>query len=441
MGEGFWKLGNRRSSGCSQGEEKRLGGVTERVCSVTAAPIDESAHGGRVTNLIKTQLNWPNDFTVSGLRAAKQRMVARRSKSRPVHASITIASKPGPLKGGVSKVFFTLPINSFWIHVPFFCDDEANSALGAHPMVETLIDEGQRRGWLLRREPIDLVPLGFDKNNLNVDVDVLFASGNLNSTSISVVTPMYNCAFHLPYFVKSLLCQEVNEPFELILVDDGSTDESIQVGLQSLLGSLTKHSFQLLRRQRTKPYRNGTFSFSAGLARQLGVSRAIGQRILFLDPDQFVEPGCLQEHVDWGRRGFDVVIGDRRTDDVDVFTDWSRLRTAALCSERHWWLSFFTGNASVDRQLLDSVGGFDPCLQYWGLDDTDLGYRLFRAGASIWHTPRALVSDLAPDDSGAGPTTDDRNESYRLHMEVLYRKDLDKDIHEAFQFLWPASVS
>jgi GT2 family glycosyltransferase len=107
-----------------------------------------------------------------------------------------------------------------------------------------------------------------------------------------------------------------------------------------------------------------------------------------------------------------------------------------LREEPYWWLSFFTGNASVDRAIFESVGGFDVSLQYWGLDDTDLGYRLSKASASVWHTTRACVTHLAPESSGGGTTELDRLKSYRLHMEVLYRKYLDIDILKAFEFAW-----
>jgi glycosyltransferase involved in cell wall biosynthesis len=257
---------------------------------------------------------------------------------------------------------------------------------------------------------------------------------------LSVVTPIYNGESFAKLFLRSLSSQETDEPVELIVVDDGSTDNSISRSLQALADPRMKMHLLLLRRKRTTPYRRGTFTFSAGLAREIGWRQSQGERVLFLDPDQIVEPGCLQEHIDWGRRGRDVIIGDRRADKPDVTTSWSRLRQEALSDQRDWWLSFFTGNASVARSALADAGGFDRTFQYWGLDDTDLAYRLFQLGSSVWHTPRAVVTDLAPECSGGGSTADERRESYRLHMEVLYRKYLDAEILDAFRFAWPESL-
>jgi glycosyltransferase involved in cell wall biosynthesis len=286
-------------------------------------------------------------------------------------------------------------------------------------------------------EPLELGSLGLETSNCDLGFERIYESGEKQPCGLSIVTPIYNCEQYVDQFLPSLLNQELHHPIEIILVDDGSTDSTVAKLLQFLTHSALGTHVLLLRRNRRIPYQPGTFTFSAGLAREVGLRQSVGDRVLFLDPDQIVEPGCIQEHYDWGTRLRGTVVGDRRTDAPDVLTTWSRLRSTALSSQPDWWLSFFTGNASVDRDLLERAGGFDPALQYWGLDDTDLGYRLFRLGSSVWHTPRAIVSDLAPERSGGGRTREERLDNYRLHMEVLYRKYLDPEILDAFRFAWP----
>jgi glycosyltransferase involved in cell wall biosynthesis len=286
--------------------------------------------------------------------------------------------------------------------------------------------------------PLDLRELGLVESNCTLDFDWLYDSQAATAPRLSVVSAVYNGAHSLRHFLDSLLSQElgINDPFEVIIVDDGSPDRSGEVA-RALLQSrprLAAH-VRVVRRRRTVPYEPGSFTFSAGAARQVGVRLAVGERVLFLDADQIIEPGCLAEHLWYGDRGLDVVIGDRRSTELDVGSAWDRLRSDALTAESDWWLTFFTGNSSVDSRLLSRVGGFDSRLQYWGLDDTDLGYRLFRAGASFWHTPRARVLDLSPELSGGGWDPEERSASYRLHMEVLYRKYLDPRILDAFKFL------
>jgi glycosyltransferase involved in cell wall biosynthesis len=336
--------------------------------------------------------------------------------------------------------FATLPTPTgrFTVQVPFFIEDKPLSAFSVHEAVSSLLKRAHVQGAVHVMRPIDLRELGLDESNGVLDFKYLHDSERVMTPRLSVVSAVYNGAQYLPYFLDSLLSREqgMTEAFEVIIVDDGSPDGSGELActlVENYFTSTTR--VRIVRRKRTVPYEHGLFTFSAGAARQVGVQLAEGERVLFLDPDQIVEPGCLQEHLWYGRQGFDVVIGDRHSGEIDAASAWSSLRSDALTHRSDWWLSFFTGNSSVEIGLLKRVGGFDIRLQYWGLDDTDLAYRLFRAGASVWHTPRARVLDLSPDVSGGGSDPEEREDSYRLHMEVLYRKYLDPGILTAFQFL------
>lgn len=376
-------------------------------------------------------------LTVSELLALRERMTSAKQCGESTHLSVVVDSEQTIAHEDLERALASLPVDSYSIRIPFFCRNEALSALWICAVVDCLISVGQRLGWTLLLEPPDLAALGLEKDNCKLEFERVFESGSQQSCAISIVTPIYNCERYVRRFLSSLFDQDVQNTIEVVLVDDGSTDSTVEKVLQVLTDRRSAWHTLLLRRKRKIPYRWGTFTFSAGLAREIGIREAVGDRVLFIDPDQTVQPGCIQEHLDWGTRTRGVVIGDRRMGAPDVLTSWSQLRVAALSAQEHWWLSFFTGNASVQRTSLKNAGGFDTTFQYWGLDDTDLGYRLFRLGSSVWHTPRAIVQDLAPDRSGGGDTRQKRLESYRLHMEVLYRKYLDPCILDAFRFAWP----
>jgi glycosyltransferase involved in cell wall biosynthesis len=98
---------------------------------------------------------------------------------------------------------------------------------------------------------------------------------------ISVVMPCYNCASYLAEAVGSALRQSYGN-VELILVDDGSTDASpdIEAGLaQQHRGRLA-----LLHARRIGPYP----------ARNLGLQRARGEFVAFLDGDDWWESTALE---------------------------------------------------------------------------------------------------------------------------------------------------
>jgi GT2 family glycosyltransferase len=331
-------------------------------------------------------------------------------------------------------------LDTYSVRIPFFArHDVPVSALGVYPAVKRLKKIALTKGWRLR-QAVDFTEFGLHPDDYRFEFDTILEKGEKGLSSLSVVSPIYNREVELPSFLNSVMNQDFDERFELILVDDKSTDRSIRAIVRTLPDFPARIHVRLLRTKRKNRYEKGTFSFGAGLAREIAVRQSVGKRILFLDPDQIVEQGCLKEHATWGGRGFEVVIGDRLETDSDVSSQWQFLRTESLTAVADWWLSFFTGNSSVDRDLLLRVGGFDPRLQYWGLDDTDLGYRLWKEGASVWHTRRARVLHIDPLGSGGGTDSVERTNSYRLHMEVLYRKYLEEEILSAFSFVWADRV-
>jgi MoaA/NifB/PqqE/SkfB family radical SAM enzyme/GT2 family glycosyltransferase len=334
-----------------------------------------------------------------------------------------------------------LRLDTYSVRIPFFeRRDDPVSALKVYPAIEKLKRIGLANHWRLSHGDIDLTELGLDPDDCGLEFDAILESGLSRPCGLSVVSAIHNRETELPLFVGSLLNQDFQDPFQLILIDDQSSDRSIPVTLEALGRAHSNIHVLLLRTKRKNRYRKGTFSFGAGLAREIGVRQSQARRILFLDPDQIVDKSCLREHWVCGQRGFQVVVGDRIEKGGDVSSHWQLLRTDALTGSPDWWLSFFTGNASVERDLLVRVGGFDPKLQFWGLDDSDLGYRLFKEGASVWHTRRARVFHLDSAGSGGGADARERMNSFRLHMEVLYRKYLETEVLVAFSFAWPDCI-
>jgi glycosyltransferase involved in cell wall biosynthesis/molybdenum cofactor biosynthesis enzyme MoaA len=422
-----------------------MAALTERAKKISQPR--RAGNGGRKTPLIGTvageglragvtwEFKLSEALTQSRLGTLEKRMRSSRANGPAKRLVITIdkAIAEETLRDALAS----LPVEEYSIRVPFFAGSEAISALWVYSSVDSIQRLGQELGWNLMAQPLELQELGLEKSNCRLECDTVFESGERRNCSLSVVTPVYNCERFIQRFAQSLFSQKTDQEIEVVVVDDGSTDQSLETLLRATAHLGTRAHLLILRRKREIPYQPKTFTFSAGLAREIGCQYSLGARVLFLDPDQIVEPGCIQEHLDLGGRGIDVVIGDRRMESPDVLTSWSCLRSSALSAQTNWWLSFFTGNASVARSLLADAGGFDCTFQYWGLDDTDLAYRLYRLGSSVWQTPRAVVTDLSPNGSGGGRTTDERADSYRLHMEVLYRKYLDAEILHAFSFVWP----
>lgn len=96
----------------------------------------------------------------------------------------------------------------------------------------------------------------------------------------SIIIPTYNRKNHLTKAVASLLSQNF-DPFEIIIVDDGSTDDTYDA-LQDIIA----------RNTRIKYFRKTNEERS--IARNFGIERAKGRYIGFLDSDDFVYPTHLE---------------------------------------------------------------------------------------------------------------------------------------------------
>jgi glycosyltransferase involved in cell wall biosynthesis len=103
----------------------------------------------------------------------------------------------------------------------------------------------------------------------------------LTETLISVVIPVYNYARTLPRAVESVLAQLDETTADLLVIDDGSTDDTPEVVERLLL----KHGcrFRALRKS------NGGLSS----VRNRGLEETTGRYLVFLDSDDEMAPGAL----------------------------------------------------------------------------------------------------------------------------------------------------
>ncbi len=98
---------------------------------------------------------------------------------------------------------------------------------------------------------------------------------------ISIIIPVYNVAPYVKECIQSVLSQDYKD-LEIIIVDDCSTDESMELVMKMITDNLkTVHVLK--------------HSCNQGLsaARNTGIRQAIGDYIFFLDSDDYIEPFCI----------------------------------------------------------------------------------------------------------------------------------------------------
>ena len=112
---------------------------------------------------------------------------------------------------------------------------------------------------------------------------------------ISVIVPVYNCEEYLPDCLASLLAQSMPQhEFEVLLIDDGSSDNSAAVCRALAEGHDNVHCF-------SKP--NGGVSST----RNFGIEHAAGKYFLFLDADDTLTPDTLETLADFFDAHYDEV--------------------------------------------------------------------------------------------------------------------------------------
>ncbi len=207
-------------------------------------------------------------------------------------------------------------------------------------------------------------------------------------TLVSVVVAARNSADTLPACLRSLQAQDY-APLEVIVVDDGSEDETAAVAEAG--GA---------RVVRTPPV-------GASAARNLGIELARGQIVAFTDGDCVADPGWVRALAEGLETSGAIGVGGRQ---VNVFP-------AAQQALRDGFEAFFRAASIVSdytrgddrpRQVqhnascnsayrigpVREVGGFTPGL--WPGEDVDLDLRLAARGGTFYYVPWAIVHHHRP---------------------------------------------
>ena len=111
---------------------------------------------------------------------------------------------------------------------------------------------------------------------------------------ISVIVPVYNVYDYLDKCLNSLVNQSDND-FEVIIVNDGSTDNSQEIIDKYVSENANMKSFIK---------ENGGLSS----ARNYGLSKATGEYVLFLDSDDYYEPNTIEIMKKEALSGDDIII-------------------------------------------------------------------------------------------------------------------------------------
>lgn len=215
---------------------------------------------------------------------------------------------------------------------------------------------------------------------------------------LSVIIPTHNRVHILKECLQALFHQDLpQKDFEIIVVDDGSKDET-----KAAVAALQKKHPNLLSLYQENQ--------GQGIARNYGISKAKGDIIIFIGDDIIVRKDFLTEHLRYHLRypeenkavlGF---IAWHPKLKITPFMNWltngssifgkfgghqfayEKLRNEETADYNF----FYTSNISLKKSLIDKYP-FDPSFSGYGWEDIELGYRLYkRENLVLYYNPQAI---------------------------------------------------
>lgn len=229
--------------------------------------------------------------------------------------------------------------------------------------------------------------------------------------TISIVIPSYNQSDYLEDCLDSAYNQ-TTPALEIIVVDDGSTDNSLEIANQYMFKEL--------------PYIESNVKVisqvNKGLAsaRNTGIMAAKGDYILFLDADDVLKENAIARIIqeimatnpdivapsfeEFGKSERKVILGAFTMDDLKAANR----------------IGYFS---AVRRSALIEIGGYSPRMK-WGWEDWHLWFNLFSRNKTIAFIPEILVRYRVKEKS-------------MIHEANEHGVELFAQIQKDFPHLWP----
>ena len=213
--------------------------------------------------------------------------------------------------------------------------------------------------------------------------------------AVSVIVATRNRSSYLRDCLESLARQESAHQFEVVVVDNGSSDDTQAV---------------VEEQARRDPRFRATIEPQPGLSRakNAGIETARGRLLLFTDDDTIVQPGWIDAYIDlFGSPEREPMVAGGPVvptpEDLGSWPPWFDqahlwdLGLLDLGARRPLQFEYlWGGNMAVPAWAFESLGGWDESIGRRGqergtFEDTDYQDRVRKAGGAVWFCPAAVV--------------------------------------------------
>ena len=241
----------------------------------------------------------------------------------------------------------------------------------------------------------------------------------------SIILTTYNRSHFLPRAIRSVL-QQTFKDFELIIVDDHSSDNTQQVVAAFNDNRIT--------------YIQQTHNQGVSTARNTGIQQANGEYICFLDDDDEYLPDFLQEIDNFLKKQQESFIGFIRVGIANCFTAGNLATARERIKPEIWHLEqeknllFITTMAYVGlvyhRLCFERAGVFNPELNFG--EDLDLVLRMLTAGINYASIAKILINMYIHEQASLSRST---NSMERIESLQRFLFTHDKFIYQ-HTYLW-----
>ena len=202
--------------------------------------------------------------------------------------------------------------------------------------------------------------------------------------------------------MESVLAYEGELVYEVIIVDDGSTDAHTI----AVLDELAKEGVQVVHQSNQ----------GLGRARNEGIRRARGKYILPLDSDNKIEPAYLTEG---------VYILDSQPETAVVYSDRQLfgivqevLKVGEFNLLKMIIANYIDACAIYRREVWEDIGGYDECMPVMGVEDWDFWMRSAMRGWQFAYIPKPLFHYYVQEES----MITNANRKHKQLVEYIFNK-------------------
>lgn len=255
---------------------------------------------------------------------------------------------------------------------------------------------------------------------------------------VSVLIPVYNQYRELAISLSAFEKQMVGENYEIVVVDDASSEKDMSV--------IDRH----FRNNRGKiTYIEHKSNKGRAATRNDAIDISKGDVLVFNDADRFPDQDFLNQHIRTLQNHSGAISVGRvleSYDSVEKLTD-SALHSVVKRKAMYYrvietlfdpfgmsdsalkWLATLSGNMAIRKETL-ARERFDEAFTEWGFEHFELGYRLLKQGCDIVLTRGAINTHIAHSRS-------DMNylEQIEKSHEIFYKKHKTNDVKMMKDFL------